>query len=144
MLALLIGTVVCWFFRDFLLELLQRPYSVGVDALKAKYPEMNPILYNPGITSPFTLALKVSAVAGAVLTSPIWLHQLWAFIVPGLLAKEKKWSLIFIGTATPLFLAGVLVGYRGSQGHHRAARLHQEPSPTCSPSLTSCRSCSGS
>jgi sec-independent protein translocase protein TatC len=69
------------------------------------------VLYNPGITSPFTLALKVSGVAGAVLTSPIWLYQLWAFIVPGLLAKEKKWSLIFIGTATPLFLAGVVVGY---------------------------------
>ena len=110
-LALFIGTLVCWFFRESLLDLLQRPYSVGVNALKAKYPETNPILYNPGITSPFTLALKVSGVAGGVLTSPIWLYQLWAFIVPGLLAKEKKWSLIFIGTATPLFLAGVVVGY---------------------------------
>jgi sec-independent protein translocase protein TatC len=46
-----------------------------------------------------------------VLTSPIWLWQLWSFIVPGLLAKEKKWALIFIGAATPLFLAGVAVGY---------------------------------
>jgi sec-independent protein translocase protein TatC len=110
-LALLIGTIVCWFFREALLSLLERPYSIGVAALKAKYPDANPILYNPGITSPFTLALKVSGVAAAVLTSPIWLYQLWAFIVPGLLAKEKKWSLIFIGTATPLFLAGVVVGY---------------------------------
>jgi sec-independent protein translocase protein TatC len=110
-LAFFIGTVICWFFRDLLLELLERPYSIGVEALKAKYPDANPVLYNPGITSPFTLALKVSGVAGAVLTSPVWLYQLWAFIVPGLLAKEKKWSLIFIGTATPLFLAGVLVGY---------------------------------
>jgi sec-independent protein translocase protein TatC len=44
-------------------------------------------------------------------TAPIWLWQLWAFIVPGLLSKEKKWALIFIGAATPLFAAGVLVGY---------------------------------
>ena len=46
-----------------------------------------------------------------MLTGPIWLYQLWAFIVPGLLAKEKKWALIFIGTASPLFAAGVAVGY---------------------------------
>ena len=37
--------------------------------------------------------------------------QLWSFIVPGLLAKEKKWALVFIGAATPLFCAGVAVGY---------------------------------
>ena len=48
---------------------------------------------------------------GLVLTSPIWLYQLWAFIVPGLLAKEKKWALIFIGAATPLFAGGVLSAY---------------------------------
>ena len=69
------------------------------------------MLVNINVTSPFTLALKVSALAGAVVTAPIWLYQLWAFIVPGLLAKEKKWALIFIGAATPLFAAGVVVGY---------------------------------
>ena len=38
-LALLIGTIVCWFFREALLSLLERPYSIGVAALKAKYPD---------------------------------------------------------------------------------------------------------
>ena len=57
------------------------------------------------------MALKVCLVSGLVLTAPIWLYQLWSFIVPGLLAKEKKWAMIFIGTATPLFLAGVVTGY---------------------------------
>ena len=46
-----------------------------------------------------------------MLTAPIWLYQLWAFIVPGLLAKERKWALIFIGTATPLFLLGIATAY---------------------------------
>ena len=58
-----------------------------------------------------TLSLKVSALAGALITAPFWLYQLWAFIVPGLLAKEKKWALIFIGAATPMFVGGVIVGY---------------------------------
>ena len=39
------------------------------------------------------------------------MYQLWAFIVPGLLAKEKKWALVFIGVATPVFIGGVVVGY---------------------------------
>ena len=31
-----------------------------------------------------------------MISSPVWLYQLWAFIVPALLAKEKKWAMIFI------------------------------------------------
>jgi sec-independent protein translocase protein TatC len=55
--------------------------------------------------------LKVSALAGAIATAPFWLYQLWAFVVPGLLAKEKKWALIFIAAATPMFVGGVVVAY---------------------------------
>ena len=91
--------------------MLRHPYNVAVEQLKAKNPNAETMLVNQGIASPFTLALKVSALAGAVLTAPVWLYQLWSFIVPGLLAKEKKWALIFIGAATPLFAAGVAVGY---------------------------------
>ena len=46
-----------------------------------------------------------------MVTAPVWLYQVWAFIVPGLLAKEKKWALIFIGAATPMFAGGVAVAY---------------------------------
>ena len=53
----------------------------------------------------------MSALAGAVFTAPVWLYQFWAFIVPGLLAKEKRWALAFIGAATPMFAGGVAVGY---------------------------------
>jgi sec-independent protein translocase protein TatC len=110
-LAILAGMVVAWFFREGLMALLRHPYDVAVTQLKAQNPDAETILVNQGIASPFTLALKVSALAGAVLTAPVWLYQLWSFIVPGLLAKEKKWTLIFIGAATPLFAAGVFVGY---------------------------------
>jgi sec-independent protein translocase protein TatC len=79
--------------------------------LKAKNPDAVTALVTNSLASPFTVALKICMVAGIVLTAPIWLYQLWAFVVPGLLAKEKKWALIFIGAATPLFLGGVAVGY---------------------------------
>ena len=110
-LAIVIGTTAAWFFRDFLTDIIFRPYQAAADALRAKNPEAQITLVNNGVASPFTLALKVSALAGVLVTAPVWLYQLWAFIVPGLLSREKKWTLIFIGAATPLFLAGVAVGY---------------------------------
>ena len=110
-LAIIVGMVVAWFFRYDLMNILQRPYFQAIDALKAKNPDATTLLVNINLTSPLTLALKVSALAGLLITAPFWLYQLWAFIVPGLLAKEKKWTLIFIGAATPMFVGGVLVGY---------------------------------
>jgi sec-independent protein translocase protein TatC len=109
--AIIVGTVAAWFFRSDLISVLMHPYNVAVEALKAKNPGANTQIVNSGIASPFTLALKVSALAGVVVTAPVWLWQVWKFIMPGLLAKEKKWALIFIGAASPLFAAGVAVGY---------------------------------
>jgi sec-independent protein translocase protein TatC len=110
-LAILVGTIAAWFFQERLVDVLMHPYNQAVEALKAKKPDAQTLIVNQGIASPFTLALKVSALAGLILSSPVWLWQLWSFIVPGLLAREKKWALVFIGAATPLFMAGVAVGY---------------------------------
>ena len=109
--AILIGMIVSFVFYDQLFAILRHPYDLAIADLKEKNPDQITDLVNLGLTSPFTLMLKVCAVSGLVLTSPVWLYQLWSFIVPGLLAKEKKWAMIFIGCATPLFLAGVAVGY---------------------------------
>jgi sec-independent protein translocase protein TatC len=109
--AIVLGMIVAGFFYPQLFDLLARPYYAGIDDLKAKNPDAVTALVTNNLASPFTVALKVCMVAGIVLTAPIWLYQLWAFVVPGLLAKEKKWALIFIGAATPLFLGGVAVGY---------------------------------
>lgn len=110
-LAIIVGMIVSAFFYPQLLAILRHPYDVGIEQLKLKNPDATNLLINDGITSPFVLALKICLVAGLVLAAPVWLYQLWAFIVPGLLAKEKKWALIFIGCATPLFLAGIALGY---------------------------------
>ena len=44
-------------------------------------------------------------------TAPLWLYQIWAFILPGLHAKERTWSRVFAAIAGPLFLVGVVLGY---------------------------------
>ncbi|MEV7089924.1 twin-arginine translocase subunit TatC [Streptomyces sp. NPDC093085] len=65
-----------------------------------------------GLLTPFTLALKVSLMAGVVLASPVWLYQLWAFVAPGLHKNEKKYSLGFVAAGVPLFLAGGFFAYK--------------------------------
>lgn len=65
-----------------------------------------------GLLTPFTLALKVSLMAGVVLATPIWLYQLWAFLAPGLHRAEKKYAIGFVGAGFPLFLAGAFFAYK--------------------------------
>jgi sec-independent protein translocase protein TatC len=57
------------------------------------------------------IRLKISLAAGAVLTSPLWLYQVWAFIAPGLYSKERKYALTFVGFASALFAGGAVLAY---------------------------------
>jgi sec-independent protein translocase protein TatC len=59
----------------------------------------------------FYLRVKVAFIVGVILSSPVWLYQIWAFIAPGLYAREKRWGHLFVGTAVPLFLIGVTLAY---------------------------------
>jgi sec-independent protein translocase protein TatC len=64
-----------------------------------------------GILGPLNLKIKVALITGIVLATPFWLYQLWAFIAPGLHKREKKYTVGFIGVATPFFAMGVILGY---------------------------------
>ena len=65
-------------------------------------------------TSPFEmflLRMKVGALAGLVLSSPWWLYQIWAFVTPGLVRKEKRTTLAVAFVAGVLFVLGAVLAY---------------------------------
>jgi len=107
--AITIGFVVGLFLYDWLLNLLLEPYLAVQQDVRESGVRTEAVI--SGLATSFILQLKVALVAGIVMTSPIWLYQLWAFVVPGLHRNERKWTIAFVAIAGPLFLAGVALGY---------------------------------
>src|SRR6201992_2739836 len=64
-----------------------------------------------GVFDPFMLRVKIAFFVGLIVSSPVWLYQIWAFIAPGLYRKEKRWAYLFVAIAAPLFGAGAVLAY---------------------------------
>ena len=68
-------------------------------------------LYVTGLFDSLLIQLQISIATGLILSSPIWLYQLWAFIAPGLYKRERRWAYYFVGAAVPLFAIGAAIAY---------------------------------
>lgn len=91
-------------------EAITYPLTTAKDAYEARTGQ-DVLITISGVMGGFTLAMKIAAIASLIITCPIWIWHLWKFIMPGLLENEKKYSFKFMGTAIPLFLMGVAMGY---------------------------------
>jgi len=108
-LAVLVGAAVSWAFYQRIWDFIERPYCQAVKYCKINDPGHSLILN--GVMDGFYLHIKVAVIAGMILTSPIWLYQLWAFVAPGLYSREKRWTYAFLGTAIPLFGLGCFFAF---------------------------------
>jgi sec-independent protein translocase protein TatC len=106
--VVVIAFLVALFFYDQLSDLIRVPYDEAVRRLEGKV-ETNIVVND--VTGPLLLQLKLCGVVAVVCSSPYWLYQIWAFILPGLHPSERKWSRIFAALAGPLFFAGVATAY---------------------------------
>lgn len=59
----------------------------------------------------FLVRLKVGLAAGAVVTGPVWLYQIWAFITPALRRKEQRLTRVFVTCAATFFALGAALAY---------------------------------
>lgn len=104
--ALVLGGVVGWFLYDPVLALLQAPIE-SISLEEGRTAEVN----FASVASPFDMKLKVSLFIGVLVSSPAWLWQMWAFIVPGLTKQERKYAVGFMFAAIPLFLGGAALAW---------------------------------
>jgi sec-independent protein translocase protein TatC len=112
-LALLIGTgigLLPWVFNP-TWRFIEHPFCAATIGGHQGCSRIGDQLVINGIFDPFNLRLEIGFFFGLIVTSPIWLYQLWAFIAPGLYSKEKRWTYAFVGAAVPLFLVGAGLAY---------------------------------
>ena len=101
--ALTLGAVIAFFFRDWLFELLESPYRKAIEDTDA--------LAQFQVTEGFSVAMRLSLFGGMLIASPILLYQLWAFVNPALTPRERKWTIPVVGALAVLFTGGVVFGY---------------------------------
>lgn len=101
-LAIAIGTVIGIYFYNEITNFLIEPYRTALKNKDAKFLVTDP-------TKGVTIRLKVGTYCGLMLSSPVWLLQLWRFITPGLKRNEKKYAIPFIISSILLFISGAAI-----------------------------------
>ena len=94
--AIIICTLGAYYYVEDILQILVAPAGK---------------LYYTKPTEAFFTYMKISLVAGCIISSPVWFYQLWAFIVPALSKGEKKVTFMVVPTAVTLFVVGILFSY---------------------------------
>jgi sec-independent protein translocase protein TatC len=112
LLALLVGTVIAfWWYDHGLGEFIRAPYCNLPGDLRYDGASGTCGLLQTDVFGGVFIRLKVAFLAGAVLSAPFWLYQLWAFITPGLKRNEKRYGIGFVAVSTLLFAAGAVLAY---------------------------------
>ena len=101
LIAIGVGTLISFFFNEWILDVLARPYRIAV-------PGGDLAFFRP--TEAFSLVMRLSLFGGFILASPVVLYQVWRFVAPALTGSEKRWAVPVTSIFTVLFLAGGLVG----------------------------------
>lgn len=100
--AIIIGSIVAFFFHDQLRALLEAPFYDARPGNRLQALEVG---------EEWGVLMRISFFGGLLLAMPVVLFQLWAFINPALTGTERKWAFPIVGALVFLFIGGVAVGY---------------------------------
>lgn len=104
--ALVVAMIISFFVTEPIIEFITAP----IDRIADEHPEVVVGLTFSTVTAPFDLRMRMALSIGIFLAAPVWLWQIWAFIMPGLTRKEVKYTIGFVAAAIPLFFGGCYVG----------------------------------
>ncbi len=104
--ALVVGMIVAFIITDPVIDWITEPIRVISERRGDDFSALN----FTNVTSAFDLRMRIAFSIGIFLSAPIWLWQIWAFIMPGLTRKEIRYTVGFVGAAVPLFFVGCWVG----------------------------------
>ncbi|NJL29542.1 MAG: twin-arginine translocase subunit TatC [Thermoanaerobaculia bacterium] len=102
LLAFVVAFLLCWTFSSEIFNFLQQPILPYLGGRKLVFL---------GVTDPFLIYVKVAALAGTFLASPVILFQIWRFVSPGLYRHERHLAAPFIFFGSLLFVAGGAFAY---------------------------------
>jgi sec-independent protein translocase protein TatC len=112
--AIGIGFLICFNYSEDILGVLLLPMNSTM-TYHANYPflhfEPNKTaqdLYFTTLIEPIMSHMKIGFIAGIMLMVPVILYQVWKFISPGLLPRERKYAGQFVFFATLFFYIGVI------------------------------------
>lgn len=100
--AIFLGMIVCYNFTETIFNWIRLPI--------APYLPAGGLVFTAPMDK-FIAHLKIAFFGGMVLTTPIWLYQIWKFVAPGLYEKEKKYAAGFIFSGSFLFILGNAFAY---------------------------------
>lgn len=104
--GLLAGMVVAFIITDPIIHWITEPIRIIAERRGDDFSALN----FGAVTSAFDLRMRIAFSIGLFLSAPIWLWQIWAFIMPGLTRKEIRYTIGFVAAAVPLFFIGCWVG----------------------------------
>lgn len=98
-----LGSVAGFFLYNWIFDALASPVL--------EYTGQDTVISFNAVGQPLDILIRIALFVGIVVSSPIWLYQMWAFIMPGLKKKEKRYAISFIGASFPLFVGGIAMAY---------------------------------
>jgi sec-independent protein translocase protein TatC len=107
-LAIIAGAVAMFVLAEPVQQFVLEPYCEYAITVN---PTQTCGLNFPNPLDAFMLQLKIALYLGLVVSAPIWLYQLWAFVAPGLHRRERRYTYAFVAIAAPLFSVGSALGF---------------------------------
>lgn len=105
--ALVVAMVIAFFVTEPVIQWI----TIPIDIVRSMRDGAETNLMVTTVTQPFDLRMKIAFAIGLFLSAPVWIWQIWAFVMPAMTKKEIRYTVGFVAAAVPLFFGGCVVAW---------------------------------